>query len=571
MATLFKHRVTRYLDAKGKQVPKGTPGARKSRQISKSWYGRYLDADGRKRRVKLFRDKAASQTKLNDLEAKAERQAAGMPTHFDDQGKRPLSEHLDDYRRYLLGKNNTQEYADLAAARIRAVFEGCGFQMLRDLDAGRVHEWLADARRNGTASDCPPAAGVATTYDEIARHFGVAERTVTYWRQHGAPIRPRGKNDLAAIAKWKREREREAGGMSVGTSNHYLGAVKSFGGWLVRNRRLPENVFSWLSAQNAKTDVRRERRTLAADDFARLIEAARQSRDDFRGLSGVDRSILYITAAYTGLRARELASLRDTSLDLENGLPTAAVQAAYSKRRRKDIQPLRPDLARMLAEWIADRDQEPPEGPPVLPLRKRGQEPAEPASATRGAKLWPGKWFREAAEMLRADLAAAGIPYEDAAGRVFDFHALRHQFISGLAAAGVHPKVAQTLARHSTITLTMDRYTHLAVADVSGALEGLPELPTVGQDSERLRETGTGGAGEKSCTKSASSVSISGPRVSASVHRAERDREVQETTKPLVSQGFDASFPLVSAGDTERGRRDSNPQPPDRQSGTLTN
>jgi integrase len=87
--------------------------------------------------------------------------------------------------------------------------------------------------------------------------------------------------------------------------------------------------------------------------------------------------------------------------------------------------------------------------------------------------------------MLRADLAAADIPYEDTAGRVFDFHALRHQFISGLASAGVHPKVAQTLARHSTITLTMDRYTHLAVADVSGALECLPELPTVGQDNRR--------------------------------------------------------------------------------------
>jgi hypothetical protein len=29
---------------------------------------------------------------------------------------------------------------------------------------------------------------------------------------------------------------------------------------------------------------------------------------------------------------------------------------------------------------------------------------------------------------------------------VFDFHAIRHQFISSLAAAGVHPKTAQTLA-----------------------------------------------------------------------------------------------------------------------------
>ena len=38
------------------------------------------------------------------------------------------------------------------------------------------------------------------------------------------------------------------------------------------------------------------------------------------------------------------------------------------------------------------------------------------------------------------------------------FHALRHTFITNLARSGVHPKTAQSLARHSTITLTMDRY-----------------------------------------------------------------------------------------------------------------
>jgi hypothetical protein len=37
-----------------------------------------------------------------------------------------------------------------------------------------------------------------------------------------------------------------------------------------------------------------------------------------------------------------------------------------------------------------------------------------------------------------------------------DLYALRHTFISNLAAGGVHPKTAQGLARHSTITLTMD-------------------------------------------------------------------------------------------------------------------
>jgi len=58
--------------------------------------------------------------------------------------------------------------------------------------------------------------------------------------------------------------------------------------------------------------------------------------------------------------------------------------------------------------------------------------------------MWPGTWHSDAAEMLRNDLKDAQIPYEDERGRIFDFHALRHQFISNLASAGVHPKVVPT-------------------------------------------------------------------------------------------------------------------------------
>ena len=36
--------------------------------------------------------------------------------------------------------------------------------------------------------------------------------------------------------------------------------------------------------------------------------------------------------------------------------------------------------------------------------------------------------------------------------------------------------VAQTLARHSTITLTMDRYAHLGMLDLTAALKRLPPI-----------------------------------------------------------------------------------------------
>jgi integrase len=84
----------------------------------------------------------------------------------------------------------------------------------------------------------------------------------------------------------------------------------------------------------------------------------------------------------------------------------------------------------------------------------------------------------------------------DSAGRVVDFHGLRHTFISSLASGGVHPKIAQTLARHSSITLTMDRYTHLQVADRAATLAALPDLDRPQSDSFR----GTGSRGQQSAS-----------------------------------------------------------------------
>jgi hypothetical protein len=59
--------------------------------------------------------------------------------------------------------------------------------------------------------------------------------------------------------------------------------------------------------------------------------------------------------------------------------------------------------------------------------------------------------------------------------------------------AGVSPKEAQALARHSTITLTMDRYAHTGLHDIARAVESLPALATTGPDTTReaLKATGT--------------------------------------------------------------------------------
>jgi len=58
-----------------------------------------------------------------------------------------------------------------------------------------------------------------------------------------------------------------------------------------------------------------------------------------------------------------------------------------------------------------------------------------------------------------------------------DFHGLRHTFITNLRDAGVDPKTAQKLARHSDIRLTMIIYTHVKDKTEVDAINLLPGLP----------------------------------------------------------------------------------------------
>jgi len=95
------------------------------------------------------------------------------------------------------------------------------------------------------------------------------------------------------------------------------------------------------------------------------------------------------------------------------------------------------------------------------------------------------------ADMIKADLAEAGIEYVDDAGRYADFHALRHTTGSLLAASGVHPKTAQSIMRHSDINLTMSRYTHTLAGQEAQAVASLPDLSAPSREAQRA--TGTDG------------------------------------------------------------------------------
>ena len=92
-------------------------------------------------------------------------------------------------------------------------------------------------------------------------------------------------------------------------------------------------------------------------------------------------------------------------------------------------------------------------------------------------------------------------------GEKADFHSLRHTTGAWLALAGVHPKVVQTVMRHSTITLTMDTYGHLFPGQDAEAVASLPDIMGDGSDApEALPATGTDGSGSQHAQQIGSST-----------------------------------------------------------------
>ena len=244
-----------------------------------------------------------------------------------------------------------------------------------------------------------------------------------------------------------------AAGRSVQTSNDDLQACRQFTRWLVANGRLDRDPFARLKKQNAELDRRRVRGELEPAERAALVSTAFASAAAFRGLSGADRAMLYRVALATGFRAGELAKLTPGSFDLAAAGPTASLPATATKNGKAARQPLPPGLAAALAEYLTGR----------------------PA----GAAVWPGSWAKRSADMLAADLSAAGVPVEvpdpDGGRIVRDFHALRNAYISDVIRTGADLKQSMTLARHADPRLTAGRYARTRSADLAAVARALPD------------------------------------------------------------------------------------------------
>src|SRR5262245_6595860 len=80
---------------------------KKVKTKSKKWWGMYRDANRRLRRVPLAIDKLAAQAMLNKIVQNVEREKAGLVDPTDEQRKRPLANHLAEFKSYLENKGVT--------------------------------------------------------------------------------------------------------------------------------------------------------------------------------------------------------------------------------------------------------------------------------------------------------------------------------------------------------------------------------------------------------------------------------------------------------------------------------
>ncbi|MDM4014889.1 tyrosine-type recombinase/integrase [Roseiconus lacunae] len=365
------------------------------------------------------------------------------PTYKDKTGKTKKTRKW--YAGGIVGPDGKKRRVPLCADKTAAQ------AMLADLlrDADRI------AAGVGKPTPVPTLAKAIAGWEQSLRakcagetHVGIATSRVRRVFSNCETIR-----QISSSVMEKVLAELAEEGSSIQTRNHYLASAKAFANWLVNEELLPTNPLARLRKSNAKKDVRRERRVLTDEEFATVLSVTAKSTDTIRGLAGPDRRMLYITAAATGFRASELARLKPGAFLLDGDEPAVFGKAAYAKGGKHATQPLPPAVVVPLREYLADK----PDAQPV----------------------WTGDWRRKAAKLIKHDLAAASIAYKTDEGYA-DFHALRHLYITGLFRAGVHPKVAQALARHSTIQLTMETYTKVADEELRRGVAKL-RFPPLGE------------------------------------------------------------------------------------------
>ncbi len=226
----------------------------------------------------------------------------------------------------------------------------------------------------------------------------------------------------------------------------------------VRDDLISRNVASGERPRSSRN--RKEAKALSPTQVKTLLTAARGTRNE----------ALYVVAVHTGLRQGELLGLKWTDVDLDAGKLSVrrslkvtdeglAFGPPKNKASRRSV-PLNKTAAAALRTHRLRQNQERLSAPEWhdhnLVFPNRIGRPTDHNNL----------YYREYKPLLKN----AGF-----AGEGFTFHTLRHTFATALFMRSEHPKVVQSLLGHSSITQTMDTYSHLMDGIGGDAVGGLDE------------------------------------------------------------------------------------------------
>lgn len=207
------------------------------------------------------------------------------------------------------------------------------------------------------------------------------------------------------------------------TVNAAITAARMFSRWLKRTGRLADHPLEFMTRYNEELDTRRRRRALSLEELAELVKWTPSNRKNNRtGIPPGDIAMLYQVASWTGFRQRALRHLEkaDFVVGEEVERPGVRLLAKFNKKGRERFQPLRPDQAAAIRQWLAAR----PEGP-VWPIKPHVDLALRMRSDLAFARQ---QWIASApsAKERKRREESDFLLYQDRHGRYADFHSLRH-------------------------------------------------------------------------------------------------------------------------------------------------
>ena len=246
--------------------------------------------------------------------------------------------------------------------------------------------------------------------------------------------------DRAAVKAWVADMV--AAGMGAGTVKNVVNTMKAVMSSALEGGAIKTNPCVGVRLPRPN---RGEMLFLTAREVLELADAI-----------GPKHRTLILLAAYSGLRAGEIAALRWNRVDLRRG--TVDVVESYAEVHgvlvlgaTKTYAHRTVRLPRFLTELLVEHRAV--TGPDGHVFRD-----------SRGGPLRHSNLYRRS---FRPAVNAAGLPSG------LRFHDLRHTCVALLVAQGAHPMAIKQRLGHSSITVTLDQYGHLLPALDEALAQGL--------------------------------------------------------------------------------------------------